>query len=177
MTKAVKARIVLDYEQDVFRDILLPLNATFEDFHKEVLTSFKFPNNQMASFYLSNENWDKGDEIPLFDMNEEFGPKALSTMSDVKLFEKITEPGARLVYVYDFFLMWCFFVEIIEILETPETLPKLVTEFGVAPNPNDKEPDLHFEVEGGSDLGFDENEDHDDVFGDFEDGFNEEDLR
>ena len=174
MTKAVKARIVLDYEKDVFRDLILPINASFEEFHKEILKSFDFPNNQMTSFYLSNENWDKGDEIPLFDMNEEFGPKSMATMAEIALQDKIEEPGARLVYVYDFFLMWCFFVEIIEFLETDEELPQLATKFGEAPDSMDKEPDLTFEVDGGLDEGEDDEED--DIFGEFQDGFNEEDF-
>jgi len=175
MTKAVKARIVLDYEKDVFRDLILPVEATFEDFHIEILKSFDFPNNQMTSFYLSNDNWDKGDEIPLFDMNEEFGPKSLETMGEVALKNKITQTGARLVYVYDFFLMWCFFVEIIEFLETDEALPFMANKFGEAPDPMDKEPDLKFEIEG-EDNEHDEDEDEDDIFGEFQDGFNEEDL-
>ena len=70
--------------------------------------------------------------------------------------------------------MWCFFVEIIEFLETDEELPKLATKFGEAPDSMDKEPDLTFEVDGGLDEGEDDEED--DIFGEFQDGFNEEDF-
>lgn len=50
----------------------------------------------------------------------------------------------RAVYVYDFLRMWCFYVELIEVLE-PETgasYPRLVGEFGLAPAPESREIDL-----------------------------------
>jgi hypothetical protein len=176
--KAIKFRVVLDFEEDVFRDLLISEEDNFENFHNEILRSFGFPNNQMASFYMSNEKWDKGEEIPLFDMNEEFGPEPLPTMSTLFLNEKLSEVGQRMVYVYDFMLMWCFFVEVISIEETKEQLPMMLTIFGEAPDAQDKEPDIQFEaVLSKSIEEEDEEEEEDDIFGDFEDGFDEDDLR
>lgn len=181
--KGIKFRVVLDFEEDVFRDILMPEDANFEALHAEILRSFGYPDNQMASFYMSNEQWDKGEEIPLFDMNEEFGPEALPTMKEVLLAQKIEEKGQRLVYVYDFMLMWCFFVEVIGFEETTENLPLVTTIFGSAPDPNSKESDFMFETESSpssnTNLNGDdeENDEDDDIFSDFEDGFDEDDLR
>lgn len=178
---AIKFRVVLDFEEDIFRDILMPVNASFEELHAEILRSFGYPNNQMASFYMSNEKWDKGEEIPLFDMNEEFGPEALETMKDVTLNSKLFDEGQRMVYVYDFMLMWCFFVEVIGFETTKENLPLVTTIFGSAPDPNSKEPDFMFETEtsGSSktNVSDEDDEDEDDLFSDFMDGYDEEDLR
>ena len=38
---------------------------------KSIIEAFEFRGDQMASFYVSNENWDKGEEISLLDLSEE----------------------------------------------------------------------------------------------------------
>ena len=150
-----KLRILLDTEEDVFRDIEMPSESTFEDFHYILLQSFGWQPNEMASFYESNDNWDKGVEIPLMDVQEEFGPDKLSVMGDVKLEEKLNQQGQKMLYVFDFLLMWCFYVEVIEIKEpTPgEEYPLLVMQVGDSPHQMDKEP---------VDFAGNENEDDDD---------------
>ncbi|MBK6527797.1 MAG: hypothetical protein IPG07_20960 [Crocinitomicaceae bacterium] len=62
-----KFRVLIDTNTgvDVFRDILISTNDNLELFYQTILTSFNFKNDQMASFYKSNEDWDKGQEITL----------------------------------------------------------------------------------------------------------------
>ena len=69
-------RVVADIEEDVFRDIEILGSQNFEDLHDMIIESFDFTGDQMASFYMSDENWDKGEEIGLMDMGfgEEQGP-------------------------------------------------------------------------------------------------------
>ena len=61
-------RVLLDSSQDVFRDIEIEEKSTFLDLHNAIIESFKFSGMEMASFYKSNEYWDKGEEIALIDM-------------------------------------------------------------------------------------------------------------
>ena len=45
----------------------------------------------MASFYLSNDEWDKGEEITLFDMSseeDEFSPLSMGSTSIFQIYEK-----------------------------------------------------------------------------------------
>jgi hypothetical protein len=63
-----KFRVIVDTEKDVFRDIEIETDATFEAFHKAVLDAFDFEEGEMASFYMSNESWEKGLEIALMDV-------------------------------------------------------------------------------------------------------------
>ncbi|MBK6951890.1 MAG: hypothetical protein IPH24_07500 [Crocinitomicaceae bacterium] len=62
-----KFRVLIDTNTgvDVFRDILISTNDNLELFYQTILTSFNFKNDQMASFYKSNDDWDKGQEITL----------------------------------------------------------------------------------------------------------------
>ena len=75
--KAYKFRVVIDTDEDVFRDIVILENQNFEDLHFAVIHAFGFEGDQMASFYMSNEEWEKGEEIGLMDMSfgDEKGPK------------------------------------------------------------------------------------------------------
>jgi hypothetical protein len=159
-------RVLLDTEEDVFRDIALPEDSTFEDLHLSILAAFEWEGDQMASFYESNEEWDKGDEIPLMDIDEEFGPSRKRVMSEVKLSEVIKSKGQKLLYVFDFMLMWCFYIDVIDIEEPDESIeyPYLYMAVGDAPNQHEKE-EVDF---SGSDLEDDEDEE--------DEGFNFEDL-
>jgi len=65
-----KFRIILDLEEDVFRDIEVEGNSTLEDFHNAVSQAFGFDGTEMASFYVSDEEWNQGEEIALFDMSD-----------------------------------------------------------------------------------------------------------
>ena len=67
----LKFRISLDSKDktQIFRDVLISDSDNFESFYKAILNAYNFTEDQMASFYMSNENWDKGFEISLFDMS------------------------------------------------------------------------------------------------------------
>ena len=69
MDQVVKIRVILDVEEDIFRDIEIELDAPLMHLHLSTLDAFNWDNaNEMASFYQSNEAWDKGAEYPLMAM-------------------------------------------------------------------------------------------------------------
>ena len=62
-------RIILDAEDDVIRDIAIKSNSTFEDFHHSIIKSFGFNGSEIATFYVSDDNWNQGETISLLEMN------------------------------------------------------------------------------------------------------------
>ena len=102
-------RLILDTKEDVFRDIALEENATFEDFHNAITQAFGFGGSEMAVFYESDDEWQQGDSISLFDMGEEDARR----MSDT-LLNDVFPHTSKMLYVYDFLSLWTFFVELIE---------------------------------------------------------------
>ena len=66
----LKFRVLLDTndKNEIFRDIFVADSTDFETFYRSILDSYQFSDDQMASFYMSNDNWDKGHEISIFDM-------------------------------------------------------------------------------------------------------------
>ena len=80
----LKIRIVLDHEEQVFRDIEIENQGSMEDLHEAILASFNIPNDQMASFYESDEHWEKGPEIALMDMGTSDEPVRLMSESMIE---------------------------------------------------------------------------------------------
>ena len=56
-------RIILNAQEDVFRDLEMDNNATLEDFHNSITQAFGFEGQEMASFYVSNDQWEQGEEF------------------------------------------------------------------------------------------------------------------
>ena len=128
-----KFRIILDAEEDVFRDIEMEDHNAFEDFHRMIMKSFGFKGNEMASFFISNEEWDQGEEIPLFNMNED--SPADRIMGKTALKDVMHTENDRLIYVYDFLNLWTFYVTLVKIgeKEPEKTYPNLLYAHGNMP--------------------------------------------
>lgn len=148
-----KFRVILDIEEDVFRDIELDTTSSFEAFHQAILRAFGWEEGELASFYKSNETWDRGQEIPLMDMGGPAEGAPGSSMATTFLNQLITKPDEKLVYVYDFFRMWCFYIELQSVskAKTGILYPHLALSYGDAPDYTSKEIDLlgDFPMPGG----------------------------
>lgn len=162
-------RIILDAEEDVFRDIEIMADNTLEDLHNTILQSFGFDGTEMASFYISDDDWNQGEEISQFDVTE--GSGSVRLMNETTLDDVVSESQTKLIYVYDFLSMWTFLVELAEVAE-PETgmdYPNLMFVHGQLPvtapekdfqaDADDLGPDFDedFDVDDYDDLSFDEN--------------------
>lgn len=106
-------RVILDHDNkdDIFRDIEIRKTDTFEDLHNTITQSFGFDGSEMASFYVSNDSWEQGQEIALFDMGQDS-----QMMNETILEDIVNEDHTKLIYVYDFLNMWTFLVELGEIV-------------------------------------------------------------
>ena len=125
---AYKIRVILDVDEDVFRDIEVDETLNLEELHFTIAKSFGFKGQEMAAFYGTDDNWEQGEEIPLFDMSED--GSALS-MQKISIKDILRVEGNKLIYVYDFFSMWTFFIELTKVLKT--------TKKGL-PSPRDANP-------------------------------------
>ena len=150
-------RVVLDNntKEDIFRDIEIRMSDTLEDLHNSITQSFGFDGSEMASFYLSDDEWNKGEEISLFDLSE--GGSDIQLMSQTVISSVVSEERTKLIYVYDFMSMWTFMVELGEIVEEAQgtDYPNLLYVHGQVPS---DAPEKVFEAEDSEDH-FDEFED------------------
>jgi pRiA4b ORF-3-like protein len=109
-----KFRVTFEEYDDVQRDIEIRSTQNFEDFHICILESIKFDNKHDASFYMSDDNWVKGQEITL-DKNL-IRDSDVSLMNKSRLCDFIIDPHQKIYYVYDFDKNWTFHIELIKIL-------------------------------------------------------------
>ncbi len=173
-----KFRVIMDTEQDVFRDIEIETESNFDSLHKAVLDAFDFEQGEMASFYLSDEEWSKGLEISLMDMGG-VDEDSLS-MSTTLLSDMVMKPGDKILYVYDFMRMWIFYIELMEVKkDKPSTIyPRVALAFGDAPSQDSKEFQDMFEADvvGGGAVDLDEDAEEEDEFGEDDSIFDEDEF-
>jgi len=108
-------RVILDAQDDVFRDIEILEEDTLEDFHNSIVNAFGFDGNEMAAFYISDDEWNQGEEISQFDLGEDLGSVRL--MNETTLDSVVSKNHRKLIYVYDFLSMWTFLIELADIAE------------------------------------------------------------
>ena len=158
-------RVILDADEDVFRDIEMLQESTLEDLHNTIVQSFGFDGAEMASFYISDEEWNQGEEIHQFDMSGH--DTSIKLMNETSLDSILSEKQTRLIYVYDFLKMWTFFVELGQIAEIEEGRddPNLMFVHGQIP---DNAPEKEFKGEDEGMLNGDFDDDYDtDGYDDF----------
>lgn len=134
-------RVLIDYEKDVFREIAIRSDQTFMDLSHSIISSFEFKGDQMASFYLSNDDWDKGEEIVQFDMEEEGASRC---MQKTLLSDLLDKKNQKVLYVYDFLRFWIFYIELISFSDIDEKVkyPILVNSIGITPDEESKSMDF-----------------------------------
>ncbi len=130
-------RCILDVEEDVIRDITISGNASLEKFHDAIRDAFGMKKGEMSSFYRTDDDWEQGDEIPLFDMSE---AGTTSEMKDHKVSSLFSRKDDKIIFVYDFMALWTFFVYVNEIKENENEEPsKVILSIGKMPaKPKDK---------------------------------------
>lgn len=109
-----KIRAVADTEDDIFIDILIPIENSFLSLHELIVEAFNLNKMEMASFYLSNEEWDKGEEITLFKMEAEEGFEGPRSMEESTIEAIFNKGYSKILYLHDFLNLNIFYIEILE---------------------------------------------------------------
>lgn len=137
-------RVLIDHESEAFRDIEIGSEQTFLDLHNAIKEAFGFIGQEMASFYVSDEAWEKGPEIPLADLGFSEEGEVPALMNEVYISDHIRSTSQRFVYAYDFLHMWMFMVELIQAGDPAPgvTYPRVVLSMNEAPGEHSREDDL-----------------------------------
>lgn len=120
-----KFRMLSDTNEDFIRDIEIQGAQSFSDFHNTISDCVKLQGNELASFHICDQKWQKMEEITLLDMGEDVKEeskvqKIVAVMSNAVISEHISEPNQRLVYEYDFLNMKTFFIELLSVSKQKE---------------------------------------------------------
>jgi len=119
----LKFRAYFEEDDAVYRDIVIKHNQTFQDLHLAILKAYEFDNKHHATFYRSNDQWQRGREISLEKYDKEYRADPLM-MANTTIGSEIRDTNQKFVYVYDFLKNWTFLIELINV--TKEESSKII---------------------------------------------------
>ncbi|WP_298737502.1 hypothetical protein [uncultured Chitinophaga sp.] len=132
----LKFRVYWEEDESVYRDIAIKPNQTFLQFHQSILQAFEFDNKHKATFFRSNDNWQRGREIIL---EKDSIPRKAEPllMAETPIAAAVKDPNQKFIYLYDFAKSWTFLVELIGISKDENAklaYPYCVRKEGLAPS-------------------------------------------
>lgn len=153
-TMIYRFTIISDEVDDFVREIQIDPEATFFDLHEAILKAANYTNDQMTSFFICDDDWEKEKEITLEEMDN--NPEMDSwIMKETRLNELIEDEKQKLLYVFDYMTERCFFIELSEIITGKEIKgAKCTKKSGEAPK---QTVDFEEMAAGGRSLDLDEN--------------------
>ncbi len=125
--------LISDEVDDFVREIQISPEATFYDFHEAILKSVGYKDDQMTSFFICDEDWEKEKEITLEEMDDNSEIDSW-VMKDTHIDELVEDEKQKLIYVFDYMTERCFFIELSEIITGKDmTGAKCTKKSGEAP--------------------------------------------
>ena len=110
-----KFTILSDEVDNFIRVINIDSEAKFIDLHNAILDSVNYKKNQMTTFFICDDNWEKGQEVTLVEMESSSEYDNL-TMDNTALEELLVDENQKMIYVYDMMSDRVFFIELTEII-------------------------------------------------------------
>lgn len=132
----LKFRIYFEEDESIYRDIAIRHTQTFKELNDFILKSYEFDTKHKATFFRSNDHWQRGREISLEKYDKDYRVAPL-LMHETVIGTEIKDPNQKFIYLYDFNKNWTFLVELINVSkeENPRlTYPATVRVEGIAPS-------------------------------------------
>ncbi|MDE6098322.1 MAG: hypothetical protein K2G24_05490 [Muribaculaceae bacterium] len=108
-----KFRLLSDEVNNFKREITIDASATFQDLKNAICDSVAYDKNQLCSFFICDDNWEKEKEITLEDMGAD-SSEDIWLMEDTILEDMIEDEGQKLLFVFDYLTERAFFMEMAE---------------------------------------------------------------
>ena len=117
-------RFISDEEEDFVLDVNINHDQTFFQLHQAINEALQYDVNQLASFFTSNDHWEKMHEITLEDMG---GDGLVKTMAATTIEDYFSKKGQRLLYVFDYFNERLLFGSVVRTIDAipPVKLPSV----------------------------------------------------
>jgi hypothetical protein len=133
----LRFRIYLEEDDSVYRDVAIRHTQLFLQLHQAILKAYEFDNKHQATFYRSNDKWQRGKEITFEKYsNKEYKVEPL-LMENTTIGSEIFDPNQKFIYVYDFVKNWNFQVELINVSKEENArleYPAIIRTEGIGPS-------------------------------------------
>ncbi len=107
--------IISDEVDDFLREIKIDSEATFYNLHSAILKATGYKDDQMTSFFICDDDWEKQQEITLEDMGGT-SEEDNYIMRETPLSTLLEDEKQKMIYVFDPLAERVFFIELSEIL-------------------------------------------------------------
>jgi hypothetical protein len=97
------------------REITIDASATFFDLHNAILDSVGYEKDQITSFFLCDDEWEKQQEVTLIEMETSSEYDNL-VMDTTVLEDYVTEEKQKLLYYFDLMADRAFFITMQELI-------------------------------------------------------------
>jgi hypothetical protein len=132
----LRFRVYFEEDESTYRDVVIRHTQSFLDLHEAILRAYEFDNKHKATYFRSNDHWQRGREISLEKYDKEYKVPPL-LMNETVIGSEIRIPNQKFIYLYDFNKNWSFLVELINVSkeENPKiSYPSTVRTEGIAPS-------------------------------------------
>jgi hypothetical protein len=132
----LKFRIYFEEDDSVYRDVAVKHTQTFFQLHEIILKAFEFDSKHSATFYRSNDQWQRGREISLEKYDKSYKVEPL-LMTATLIGSEIKNPSQKFIYQYDFVKNWSFLVELINVGKDEDSklsYPAIIKTEGIGPS-------------------------------------------
>lgn len=109
-----KFRIVSDEVSNFKREISIDGASTFMDLKNAICESVGYDKNQMCSFFICSDDWEKVREITLEDMDTD-PDQDVWLMDECSLSDYLEDEGQKLIFTFDYMTDRCMFMELTDI--------------------------------------------------------------
>ena len=128
-----KFRIISDKIENFVLHIDADAKNSFFDLHEAIQDECKYDPSQLATFYLADEEWDRGLEIAMFPSYSSKKTNALS-MKNTILGDYLKEKDDKLIYIFDVLNQKSLYIELNEIvMEKKLNMPVVTLNRGMVP--------------------------------------------
>ena len=106
--------LISDEAEGFMREIQIDADAKFLELHKLILESCGYEDNQLTSFTICENGWEKGQEITLEEMDTDADEDSY-IMAETALSDFLEDEKQHLLYTFDPLADRVFFIELSEI--------------------------------------------------------------
>ena len=107
----LKFRFISNEQDEFLRDFEILDSQTLFELHMAIQDELHYDKTQIASFYICDREWNREQEITLFELSEEEAAGSL-TMDNAVTGDYMQKNGDRMIYVFDVFNERMFFIEL-----------------------------------------------------------------
>ena len=115
----LKFRVYWEEDDAIYRDVLVKHTQNFQDLHTIILKAFEFDQKHDATFYRSNDIWQRGREISkeVYDRPYKVPPLL---MAETAISTEIIDTNQHFIYEYDFVKSWSFLIALIQVIKNAD---------------------------------------------------------